>query len=493
MVMAAPSTIAQRIRAAARAAVGIFSEGSARQAYGLLGGLWPAGSGAPPTQGARERVAAYADMPWLHALADKVASAFAAVEWTLAYPRGRRDRRAFRAKSLQRAPSRADRAARAKRLEPEAEMVEVREHPLLDLLDGGNAMMTGLGMRKVTALHWDLEGEAFWLKERNGVGAPVAAWPLPPDWVRATPTPATPAYRVGFRGWQGTVPDTEVLWLPNHNPSNPYGRGTGIARALADELEVDEYAAKMVRQQFFNQARPDFIVYPGEDAGSWSDAERLRLQQDWGEQHDGFWRAFKPRFASRKLGVFEFAQADNRSLQMVQLREFNADLIRKIWGVPPEIMGIVEPGASRATAKLASYIFARWVLVPRLEMFRALLQERLVPEYDERLILDYVSPVEEDGDFALEVARANPTALDLDEWRALANRPEMANGQGKRWAVPAGVTLVSDLADAAPPPPLVLPPPAEPTPEPEESEEMRVMRRFEANLTAGLAAARAEE
>ena len=434
-----------RVAAALKAVVGIFDEGSATQAHGLLRGIWPGGIGDAPTAGARERVGAFADLPWLHALADKVASSFAAVDWTLAYPRGRASRRPERAKALQRARSAADRRVLWKRLAPEAEMVEVREHPMLDLLDGGNAMMTGLAVRYVTSLHLDLEGEAFWLKERNGAGAPVAAWPLPPDWVRSTPTPSAPAYRMSFRGWQGSIPETEVLWLPRHNPSNPYGRGTGLGRALADELETDEYAAKTTRQSFLNMNRPDFIVSPGEDGRVWGEPERRRLQEDWNQQHEGFWRAFRGRFSSQKLAVHEFTPTDMRHMQMVQLREWHAEQLRKIWGVPPEIMGIVEPGASRATAKLASYIFARWVLVPRLEAFRALLQERLVPEYDDRLVLDYVSPVEEDDDYALEVGTAAPWAPTVDEWRARGGLPPLPDGRGERHVLPPGVRAVADF------------------------------------------------
>ena len=444
------STLGTRMAIAWKAAVGIFSDDSAKQAHGLLSGMWPAGIGDAPTTGARERVAAYADMPWLHALADKVASAFAAVEWTVSYPA--REGRAVRMKALQRARGAARRQSLIRALPPDVEMVKLDEHPLLDVLDGGNPLMTGLSVRKVTALHWDLEGEAFWLKERNGLGVPVSAWPLPPDWVRSTPTPTGPYYRVGFRGWQGPIPETEILWLPNHNPANPYGRGTGLARALADELETDEYAARHIRQQFLNQARPDFGVYPGEDKETWSQTERDRVEQQWADQHQGFWRAFRPRFAGKKLGIYEFTQTDNRSLQLVQLREFNADLVRKIWGVPPEIMGIVGPGSSRATVAWSSYIFAKWVLVPRLEMFRALLQERLAPEYDERLIVDYVSPVDEDADFQLEVLQANPAAWTIDEWRARGGGAPLPDGQGQVFLVPFNLQPMEDFG-AMPLPP----------------------------------------
>ena len=438
------ASVTERLRVAAKALVGVFSEDAAKQAYGLLGGIFPGAAGPPPTRGARERAAAYADMPWLHAVADKVSSAIAAVQWQLKAVRPRGEPRAVRVKALQRLggswEASLERRARLKRLKEAGELVEVEEHPMLDeLLEGGNSYMTGLAMRKTTALHWDLEGEAFWVKQRNALGVPVGAWPIPPHWVTATPTPTNAFFRVSYRGWQGQIPDTEVLWMVNPNPENPYGRGTGMARALADELETDEYAAQFVRMTFINQARPDFIIYPKSPA-TWSGPERDRLERDWRAQHEGFWRAAKARFATRELGVHEFEDTNFRQLQMVQLREFERDMIIHTWGVPPEILGIVE-SSNRATIQAASYIFARWVLVPRLEAFRALWQERLVPEYDDRLILDYVSPGEKDREFALEVGKAAPWAWTADEWRELAEREPLENGDGEVHPVPLGMSF----------------------------------------------------
>lgn len=340
-------TLAQRARLAWRATVGIFSPGSSQQVHGLLRGMWPGATGESPTRGARERIAAYADMPWVFALCDKVAYAFATVDWHVYVVRPKGSKKAVLDATLRDA-SGAKRRRLLKAAADRQELVEVADHQLVGALNAGNSILTGLGVRKVTSLHFDLEGETFWMKERDDFGVPVAFWPLPPNWVLSTPTPQHPYYRVSFRGWQGRIPDAEIAWLPNPNPSNPYGRGTGVVRALADELETDEYAAKSVRQTFFNQARPDFIVYPDQDDVIWNDAQRERLAMDWQQQHEGFWRVAKPRFATQKLGVHEFSQTDHRKLEMTKLREFERDLVRQTFGVPPEIMGIVEPGASRA-------------------------------------------------------------------------------------------------------------------------------------------------
>ena len=456
-----PTTLRARARVAARALVGLFSEDSAKQAYGLLAGLFPGQAGTPPDRGTRERLAAFAQTPWLHAVADRIATAFASVEWQLYVLRakgGRARRRDEdgRVALLQRSPNTGARQKLMQEARDLGDLEQITDHVMLDMLDAGNSYHTGWGMRKLWELHYELAGDAFLLKERNGVGAPTAMWPIPPHWISRTPTPSQRSYRVSFRGWHGEIPDTEFLWIGNPNPEMPYGRGVGLAQVLGDEVETDEYAAKYLRQTFLNQARPDFIVFPKEGQGrsEWSDPEAIRLQEQWRAEHQGFWRVAKPKFIKREIGVYEFGEANFRQLQMVQLREFERDTIRQVPGLPPEILGIVEPGASRATIDRAAYMFARFTLVPRLEAFRAALQERLVPEYDERLIVGYASPVEEDREFFLEVRKAAPWNWDVDEWRQMGGSPDLEHGRGKGvFAVPFQISFQQELSEERPPAP----------------------------------------
>ena len=162
-----------RLRAAWKAAVGIFDEESSKQAFGLLAGIWPGAVGAPPTRGARERIAAYADAPWLHAVADKVTTALAAVEWQAKVvrtgrPLGDGRRAAVRVKALQAAPAARRRRALVQ-LQQAGDLEDLEEHPFLDLMTAGNSLMTGLDVRRLTFLYRYVEGEAFWVKERDAL------------------------------------------------------------------------------------------------------------------------------------------------------------------------------------------------------------------------------------------------------------------------------------------------------------------------------------
>jgi len=315
------------------------------------------------------------------------------------------------------------------------DLIEVRDHRVLNLLTLANGLHASYAVRKAAAVQQLLVGECFFVKERLGVfGQPQALWNIPPHWIAEMPTPSRPAYRVAFSGWHGFIPAGEIFAIVNLDPANPYGRGIGLAQVLGDELEADEMAARTVKQQFLNGARPDFLVYPktGQQA---SPAEVARLRQTWEDQHEGFWRAARPHFASRELGIHEFAQVDNRALQMVQLRGYGRDLTRETVGVPPEILGHLE-NSNRATITASINMHARGVLVPRLELYRSAVQEFLIPEFDDRWIVDYESPVVADKELQLQAAAVAPWSLTLDEWRAMTGHGPLPDGEGTQRLVP---------------------------------------------------------
>lgn len=460
------STLAERLAVAKRAVVGIFSEDSAKQAYGLLQGIYPGQTGYPPVRGTKQFLEAYSRMPWLRAVAARIATKCATTDWQLYVQKGPDDKKAKRNVAVQRAYHGVQRRKLLKALAESDELKQIETHPLLDVLTDANSFQTGFAMRKVTQIHLDLVGEAFWLKERDALGTVIGVWPIPPDWVVSTPTPANPNFRVSFRGWRGLIPDEEFVWFVDPDPVNPYGRGSGVARSLSDELETDEYAAKHTKAWFYNRARPDLIVYPKNTPMREADVQRL--ENDWMDRNQGFWRAFKPYFLTREVGITELDQ-NFRSMQLVQLREYERNTILQVFGIPPEILGVLE-NSNRATITAADLVMGRYVIEPRLEFMRAILQERLVPEYDERLIIDFVSPVQDDKDFTLDAVKAYPEGFSVDEVRALTGYPAMDDDVGRvhfaRTSMRPLDPTEPDGLKPPPPPELVNPDgtPAGPTP-----------------------------
>lgn len=412
----------------------------------MLRGIFPGQIATPPARWTRDFLAAYSTMPWLRAVVGKISWSIASTQWNL-YAVKRKGKFVKDAKLTRvlRAGNPTVRRQVLRDLQNRDELEPIEASPFYDVLDSANPYQVGLQLRQVEAAQTELVGESFLMKERNGLGILVNLWPIPPHWILSTPTPTYRYYRVSFRGWQDTIPETEIMWSTVPNPENPYGRGTGTAMATADELETDEYAAKHLRQWFFNKARPDLII----TADGLDPTETKRMETDWLQRHQGFWRAFKPYFIGRDVKVHEIDQ-DFRSQQVVQLRQHERDIIISTWGVPPEILGIIE-NSNRATIDAADYLYAAHVLVPRLELKRSIYQERLVPEFDDRLVVDYVSPVGEDRAYALETRKAASWALRVNEWRkGMGLEPISKADGGENFMVPSLISPKESLEEAEP-------------------------------------------
>lgn len=430
-------------------------------AAGAIGAIFPSVARNAPRRGTPELIQAYNELPWLHAVVHRIAEGYAATTWRVYGTRRRQDagklQRFFRERHLQRAVGwrhrhTAMRALRAKGVE----LVEIEDHPLPHLIEMANPFHVGPAARKLDSVYFDLAGETFAVMERAEAGPmtgmPVALWPIPPHWVQDTPRPERPSFRVKLpgRGGEWDVPETEMLWLLDPDPFHPYSRGSGAGRALADELDTDEFASKHLKHFFFNRARPDFVAWvkPAVGQDVVDESELRRLQVKWENEHRGFFRSWRPHFTNRDLQIHEFQGQDLQKQQAIQLREYERDTIVQVLGVPPEILGILQ-NSNRATIDAADYLFARWVLEPRLEMRRAFYQEQLVPLFDDRAIIDYDSPVPDDRTFLLDVSKAHPYAFNVDELRAMAEQEPLEDDQGRVRPVPISVTFTEDLRDLA--------------------------------------------
>jgi len=412
----------------------------------------------PPARGTKETLAIYTQMPWLRATIDKIGSSTATATWRV-FVRAKQDAKGVRRpvpyKQLQ-FMNRADRTAEMLRLKQIGELVEIEEHPLIDTLYATGPTFTGYTTRELTQKWLDLVGEAFWIKERNETGMPMNFVPVPPTWVTNTPSLEKNFYEIQTpSGSIDYVVPEDMIWFYHPDPADPYSRGSGMGFTLGDELETDEYASKFMKTFFFNSARPDVLVSSSE----LKKEDTERLERRWLDKLRGWQRSFLPFFMNREVKVHQLG-TDYSHLSMLELRKWERDTVIQAYGVPPEVMGIVE-ASNRATSEVAEYLYARWVLTPRLEFIRQILQHHLVPDYDDRLILDYDSPVAQDKEYLLKVATIAPWSLSMDEWRELQGKLPIPDGYGKVYAKPLNYEFITELD-------LLNPPSQQPVEEPEE-------------------------
>jgi len=434
-----------------------FSPEGAQAAQGLLAGILRGSVGPMPARNTIQLLHTFNTSPWIRACAGRVADARATVQWELYVAKNKITGLARSDMEYAQKANRTTRRKILKELRRANELRPIEDHLFLDVMSNNNDYFTGRDVRWLGSIWFDIVGDVFYIKERNAVGATVSLWPVPPHWVSNTPTPTRPFYRMSWGGWQTEIPAADVLWMQNPNPVNPYDRGTGLGMAVDDEVASDEYAAKHQLAFFKNSARPDVLIMPKE-GGSFTDPERERFEEFWNQELQGTWKRFKPLFLKNAVEVKTIEQ-NFRNIQLKELREHERNTIIQTWGIPPELFGIIS-SSNRSTIELAPFVFATYALLPRLERERDCYQYKLLPEYDAKLILDYESPVPEDKEFKAKIMTAQPTMFKKNEFRELADMPELDE-------------FGDDIAEpAAAPPPGAVPPPAS------ESDAHKWFRKF---------------
>lgn len=391
-----------------------------------------------PRRGTPELLSAYRSLPWLRSVVDRISNAVASTKWVVVDSSNERLLRA-----LQSSGSMDMRQKVLKDYMSHGQLINTT-NPFSMLIENGNPSMTGRQLRLLSQTHLELIGEAFLLIERNEDGTPCELWSIPPTWVRDIPNGSKPYYHVQANSLDMMVEDRDMLWFKIADPQNPYGRGTGIGEALGDELDADEYAAKHVKSWFYNRATPDLLV--GVKGAS---EDQLRgAKQSWENNNRGFKRAYGSHWHSGELQVTQLSQtfADQ---QLVQFREFERDIIVNTFGVPPEILGILE-NSNRATIESADYLFTRWVIVPRLEFWRTELQKNLAPMFGEDFTVEYINPVPDDKEYNLNVAKAFPFAFTVNEIRAMAEHAPLSGDEGETHWVPLNGALTPELTAMTP-------------------------------------------
>lgn len=405
------------------------------------------------TYGAAELLKAYNTMPWLRAIVGRVAFQTSCVPWQLFVATDKPKGKAIKRRDIAQSHDPNYRVRAYKALRQQDNLSELTSHPVLDVLDRGNQRFSGHVARQVTQQHLDLVGEGAWLIERNGMMLPQEIWPIPPTWIAQTPWTLlnTGVGNQKLGNWiihsnRGTlqVPKEDLIYFYHPNPADPYDRGTGIGMSLGDELETDEAAAKHLKRWFKNFAIPPVIISRKGGTGT-GIPNKERLEETWMAKLLG--RNNVPYFSNQELNVHELNHTF-REMELSQLRKDERDILIHVYGMPPEVFGILE-NSNRSTIDAADYLMGKYVVVPRLEFQRSVLQKQLVEVFDERLILDYVSPVVEDKEFELKVMQAAPQNFTIDELRELGHRRPLDGDVGKGFFVPINSTYVRDLEEAS--------------------------------------------
>lgn len=407
----------------------------------ILAKVVPGGYKTSPFRGAAGMLAAYSKSPWLRAVVGKLADAVGSTKWMLysvTNPSGKHVKM----------PDLQARGVKPGNLDlPEGyDLVPVLDHPFLRLLNTANPMFPGSVGRAQTQIQLELTGEAHWILDPEFVGdraVPERFWLIPSPWVRSMPSTASPYWDIKTPSWEGQLPPPAVFRFVTPDPVNPYSRGSGHMRAFGDEIDTDQYAAEYTKNWFLNSARPDLLI----TANDLDREDTKRMELSWLQSLQSFRKAHKPFFLPKKVDVHQLSPKFSE-MEMRPLRSWERDVIVHGVGMPPEVLGIIE-NSNRATIEAADYMMAKYVTTPRLELQRTFMQYLLLPIYDDRLVLGYESPIQEDREYQLSVMKSNPPAYTVNDWKRQAGLEPVDDGDV--YLLPFNLKVVETLTPTADP------------------------------------------
>lgn len=293
---------------------------------------------------------------------------------------------------------------------------QIHDDPILDLLRSPHLEIEPFSFWRLIQIWRELAGEAF-IAVDTFAGRPSRLTPIAPHWITSTPTAERPTFQTCMRAASGMIeiPSQNVIWLRDLDPMDPFGRGSGVAASLVDELDTDEYAAQYVRAWFQNGGVPDYII--SAKGARKEDVEAAR--EKWEARYRGPKSAHQTHWASGELAVHEIGHTF-KDQELNELRRSIRDRCNQTWGLPPEKLGIIE-NSNRTTIEAAEYFSARSLLVPRMETLCGQFQLRLIPMYGRKdRFLSFKSPVPDDLDRTLRAMAVFPPAFDTGELRGVA-------------------------------------------------------------------------
>ncbi len=317
---------------------------------------------------------AYGSVSTLHAIVSRLANDVSAVEWKL-YKKKTDARRSYAWDDMDMRQ-------------------EIASHPLLDVINNPNECMTRQYFIETIQQHIDLAGESFIVIESE-MNIPYRLWPVRPD--KMQPAISADEFITGYvfttpEGQKIPFAPEEVIHLKMPNPMTPF-RGMSPVTPLLIDLDSHRYASEFNRNFFLNDATPNGII---KLPGGLTDEEFQSIVIRWNEQYRGVANANKTAFVEE--GVWQNTTISMRDMQFPELRRVSVETIREAFGFPKFKLGVVDD-VNRATADASEVMYARSLLVPRLERIKQALNSSLLPLFrktTEGLELDYCNPIPND-------------------------------------------------------------------------------------------------
>lgn len=219
---------------------------------------------------------------------------------------------------------------------------KVEDHSLEMLLDKPNKWYDGDAMTKSLIISYLLDGNAYLLKRRNGIGQVVELW-YTPHWMIEPVWPKDGSVFISHYKYtpiNGTPPQ---IVLPRDlihirfglDPRNPR-LGFSPLRPLMREIFTDEEASNFSAAVLRNQGFPGVIISPKEGTSQTKDQAKA-VKQDFTRHFSGDRRG-EPFVPNKAVDVATFG-FNPQQINLSALRDMTEERVCAMLGLPAAVAG----------------------------------------------------------------------------------------------------------------------------------------------------------
>lgn len=351
-------------------------------------------------------------------------------DWTSIVPKGR-------AKYLRKSVRYAENAG---------DLEEVVSHPVLDLLNAPNPIMSSVFFFQSLYMAAQMAGNGYLHCVQPTTRGVSELWPMQPQnvWIMLDRTNYVVGYGYGrdAASERAFGADEVIHYRHAPHPRLPY-MGMGPLHVAFNEADIESASTENELAMWRNGARPDYVMEAPPDT---TDAQVKDLERRVNASHRG--PRNKGKFLVARAIKVQPIQFTPKEMEYIAGRQ---DIERRIWAA----FGLPESEVRMNDANLASSLtgstqYLRQTIKPAIDSVADLLTKELLPKFgvdpgEMWFAYDNCVPSDETGEANRLVALVNARILTTNEARAELNREPIEGGDEFPEPTPAfGQTLLQD-------------------------------------------------
>lgn len=298
-------------------------------------------------------------------------------------------------------------------------LIEVIEHPLLDLMEKPNDFQTWWEVKYFIGAYFAVKGNFYLLKLNNLAGKFVSVVMLDPMRMKPVSSKETGKWIDHYEYDRG---DKKIILQPEEvihlrmPTTNSLTQGSPIIDRIADVLDVDKFQMKYMKK-FFDKG--GFLGAVFSTSATLTSQAFQRALKQLKENYSGSENAFEVALFEQGLQPIKAAYSI-RDLELTDSRKLTLEEVMTAFRIPKILLGGSSDSYVKASAEAAMKTYADMFIDPVLNYVDDNLTQVARMHWERNLVIkhDSLSPADIEGVLAYNKGYAGLGALTINEIRA---------------------------------------------------------------------------